>query len=939
MAANSSSQSISAAFEITAAAWPSRDFLHIPADACRDYADGSLTLSYGEARARIEALASRLRTAGYGPGHRVALALDNRPEFFLYFLALAKAEVSTVPLNAAMSVDELAYVLGHADVALAVTHLGAAAHVRAALPGTTPLHVLEGEIAAFARPAGPQVAGAGEAALLYTSGTTGKPKGCILTNEYFLEIGRLYTSLGGYCRFDGAGDRLATPLPVTHMNALACSFMAMLMTGGCLIQLDRFHPTTWWHSIRTSRATAFHYLGVMPAMLLSAPPSSEDNVSDSVRFAFGAGVDPRHHAAFEERFGVPLIEAWAMTETGAGAWITANREPRHLGQRCFGMAPPGLAWRIVDEGGADVGPGMTGELLVKRDGPDPRRGFFAGYYKDELATSQAWAHGWFHTGDLVRVGEDGSFFFVDRSKNIVRRSGENIAAVEVETALLTHGDVLASAVCPVVDDVRGEEVFAFVVLRPGISPSLETAIRLQSHCQGLLAYHKAPAYVAFRTKLPQTASQKLARAELRAHAAAAVQSATGFDLRHLKKRRAPAPVSRNPSAANGRARDYADVVLAAPVTVPYVRYSVRNAHWFVAQALSGLVKESGLDKADIDGLSLGSFTLAPDTAIGLTQHLGVTVRWLDHVPLGGACGIVAMRRALRAVQAGDAEVVACIGADTNHVDSFRQSLGSFSVFARDAVFPYGSGGPNASFAFLTSYYMRACGATREDFGKICVAQRDNALGYPHALFKKKLTLDEYLDARLIADPIRLFDCVMPCAGAEGFLVMTRQRAEALGLPYARVRSTCERHNAFPDDPIQTRGGWVLDREHLYGAAGVEPSDIDFVETYDDYPVMSVIQLEDLGFCRPGEGPEFIRRHSFSTDGTFPINTSGGQLSVGQAGCAAGFLGLVESIRQLTGRNLARPVAGARFGIAVGFGMITYDRGLCSGAAILSRANA
>jgi acetyl-CoA acetyltransferase len=298
-----------------------------------------------------------------------------------------------------------------------------------------------------------------------------------------------------------------------------------------------------------------------------------------------------------------------------------------------------------------------------------------------------------------------------------------------------------------------------------------------------------------------------------------------------------------------------------------------------------------------------------------------------------------MRRALRAVQAGDAEVVACIGADTNHVDSFRQSLGNFSVFARDAVFPYGSGGPNASFAFLTSHYMRTHGATPEDFGKICVAQRDNALGYPHALFKKKLTMADYLGARLIADPIRLFDCVMPCAGAEGFLVMTRGRAEDLGLPYVRVRSTCERHNAFPDDPIQTRGGWVLDREHLYGAAGVEPSDIDFVETYDDYPVMSVIQLEDLGFCPKGEGPDFIRRHSFRTDGTFPINTSGGQLSGGQAGCAAGLLGLVESIRQLTGRNLANPVPNARFGIAVGFGMITYDRGLCSGAAVLSRADA
>jgi acetyl-CoA acetyltransferase len=391
--------------------------------------------------------------------------------------------------------------------------------------------------------------------------------------------------------------------------------------------------------------------------------------------------------------------------------------------------------------------------------------------------------------------------------------------------------------------------------------------------------------------------------------------------------------------ASGNSRDYLDVVLAAPVTVPYVRYSTRSAHWFVAQALTRLLKESGLEKSDVDGLSLGSFTLAPDTAIGVTQHLGMTVRWLDHVPLGGASGIVALRRALRAVQAGDAEVVACIGADTNHVDSFRQALSSFSVFARDAVFPYGSGGPNASFAFLTSYYMRMYGATREDFGKLCVAQRDNALGYEHAIFKKKLTMEDYLDARLIADPIRLFDCVMPCAGAEAFLVMTRQRARALGLPYVIVRSTCERHNAFPDDPIQTRGGWVLDREHLYGAAGVEPSDIDFVETYDDYPVMSLIQLEDLGFCGKGEGPAFIRRHSFTTEGSFPINTSGGQLSVGQAGCAAGFLGLVEAIRQLTDRNLARSVPDARIGLAVGFGMITYDRGLCSGAAILGRADA
>jgi acetyl-CoA acetyltransferase len=220
-----------------------------------------------------------------------------------------------------------------------------------------------------------------------------------------------------------------------------------------------------------------------------------------------------------------------------------------------------------------------------------------------------------------------------------------------------------------------------------------------------------------------------------------------------------------------------------------------------------------------------------------------------------------------------------------------------------------------------------------------VAQRDNALGFPQALFKKKLTLDEYLNARLIADPIRLFDCVMPCAGAEGFLVMRRERAERLGLRHVRVLSTCERHNAFPEDPIQMRGGWVLDRERLYAQAQIGPSDVDFVQTYDDYPVMSLIQLEDLGFCAKGEGASFVRRHTLTSDGTFPINTSGGQLSAGQAGCAAGFLGLVEAIRQLSDQNLSKPVPNARHAMVVGYGMIAYDRGLCAGAAILARSGA
>jgi acetyl-CoA acetyltransferase len=251
------------------------------------------------------------------------------------------------------------------------------------------------------------------------------------------------------------------------------------------------------------------------------------------------------------------------------------------------------------------------------------------------------------------------------------------------------------------------------------------------------------------------------------------------------------------------------------------------------------------------------------------------------------------------------------------------------------VYPYGAGGPNASFAFLTSHYMRAFGARREDFGKLCVAQRDNALKFPHALFKKPLTLQDYLDARCIAEPLHLFDCVMPCAGAEAFLVMRRQRALDLGLRFTSVLGTLERHNSFPDDPIQMRGGWVLDRDELFAQAGVTRDQIDLVQTYDDYPVMSMMQFEDLGFCAKGEGPDFVRSHTFTNEGSFPTNTSGGQLSVGQAGAAAGFLGLTEAMRQVTDAPLGGAVPGARVALVSGFGMINYDRGLCCGAAILA----
>ena len=307
--------------------------------------------------------------------------------------------------------------------------------------------------------------------------------------------------------------------------------------------------------------------------------------------------------------------------------------------------------------------------------------------------------------------------------------------------------------------------------------------------------------------------------------------------------------------------------------------------------------------------------------------------------MGGAAGIVALRRAARAVQAGDASIVACVAGDTNQIDSFRQLLSSFSRFATDAAYPYGYGGPNANFALLTDRYMQEYGATREDFGRICVSQRQNALKSPRAVMKKPLSMEQYLAARPIADPIALFDCVMPCAGAEAFLVMPVEEAERRNLPYATIAGAIERHNAHAEDPVQLRGGWTMDIDELYAQAGCGPEDIDLLQTYDDYPVISMMQIEDLGFCAKGEAPRFVREHDLTTTGDFPHNTSGGQLSGGQAGAAGGFIGLVEAIRQVTGTAGGTQVAGARRAMVSGFGMINYDRGLCTGAAILEGAGA
>ena len=540
-------QTVHLAFKTTAARTPVADFLCVEPITARVYGIAAGSIAWGDAAAQVEALRAAYAHAGWGHGHRVGLLLENRPAFLFHWFALNALGASVVPINAELRAAELEHLIGHSEITFAVALPERAGDLRAAakragIAAFAAVPIGEGTFspppAATSAPrAGAPIGEHTECALLYTSGTTGRPKGCMLSNAYFLRAGRWYAELGGAAMVRRDTERVITPLPLNHVNAMAFSAMVVLTAGGCLVQLDRFHPRDWWATVRETRATIVHYLGVMPAMLLAAPVTAADR-DHHVRWGFGAGVDRANHAPFEQRFGFPLVEAWAMTETGAAACVMANREPRHIGASCFGRAESFVELRLVDEHGAEVPDGTPGELLVRSSGPDSRRHFFSGYLKDDAATAAAWAGGWFHTGDMVRRDGEGNLYFVDRKKNVIRRSGENISAVEVESVLNQHPAVKTSAVAATPDAVRGDEVLACIVLREPVPAAQRESLAasIVQHALDQLAYYKAPGYVAFVDVLPLTPSQKIQRGQLREMAQALPFSPDCIDTRAMKKR-------------------------------------------------------------------------------------------------------------------------------------------------------------------------------------------------------------------------------------------------------------------------------------------------------------------------------------------------------------------------------------------------------------------
>jgi acetyl-CoA acetyltransferase len=351
----------------------------------------------------------------------------------------------------------------------------------------------------------------------------------------------------------------------------------------------------------------------------------------------------------------------------------------------------------------------------------------------------------------------------------------------------------------------------------------------------------------------------------------------------------------------------------------------------IADAAAQALGDAGLEWRDVDGLAVSSFSLAPDHAVDLAWRLGLSVRWLMQDPHGGASGLAMLQHARAAVAAGDARIVLIVAGDHLEPGDFARLVGEFSVITRDELAPLGYGGPNMQFALLMQRHMARYGLGRETYGGVAVAQRRWAARNPGAVYRSELTLEAYLAAPAVVAPLCRYDCVPVVCGADAVVVA----APGLGARgrHVAIRAVAGRHNIDHQEGDGLSTGLTEVASELTAAAGWEPSAADVISVYDDYTVMALIQLHELGLVPDGDLERFVsvelveRRRA--------VNTSGGQLSAGQAGAAGGLHGLVEAVRQLRGAAGERQVHAARTALVTGYGMVLYRYGASAAAALLA----
>jgi crotonobetaine/carnitine-CoA ligase len=474
------------------------------------------SFSFAEMPDLAARFAGTLVAAGIRPGDRVALMCSNRAEFIECFLGCAWLDAIAVPINIASRGPQLQHILTNSGARLLIIEadlLGALDHVdmkglaleRIWLIGEQAASASFDRVAVAAVPprAGPVDPGATNPsqllAILYTSGTTGPSKGvCCPQAQYF------WWGLNGIRNLEiREADVLCTTLPLFHSNALGTFYQALL-AGATLVAEPRFSASRFWQSLIDHRATAAYVLGAMVPILLSRAPSPQEQ-SHSVRCGLGPGVPANLHIAFRQRCGIHLIDGYGSTETNfvIGS-TTADQRPGSMGTMVEGYHA-----RVLDPAGNEAKAGKAGELALRSD---DKLAFATGYFAMPDKTAEAFRDGWFHTGDRVVREPDGSFRFVDRLKDAIRRRGENISSFEVEQVLLSHPDVGTAAVFPVPSDLAEEEIMAAIVRRPG---GTLTESSLTEFCRPRLASFAMPRFIEFVDALPTTENGKVQKYKLR----------------------------------------------------------------------------------------------------------------------------------------------------------------------------------------------------------------------------------------------------------------------------------------------------------------------------------------------------------------------------------------------------------------------------------------
>jgi crotonobetaine/carnitine-CoA ligase len=478
---------------------------------------GATAWSFADAPALAAGRAAQLAAAGVTPGDRVAILSGNRPEFLEVFLGCAWLGAVAVPINTAARGPQLAHVLADSGARLIVVEAALAGVLEAvaAAPGIrleTAWVIGDGALPlrgiARSRPlpdfaateAVPHEARPGDIlTILYTSGTTGVSKGVASPHAHCFWWGANSADILGV----GEGDVLWTALPLFHINALNTFYQALL-TGATLVLASRFSASGFWPAVAEADATVSYLLGAMVPILLSRPPGPEDR-NHRLRTVLSPAVPEVFLDQFRARFGVAVVDGYGSTETNFVIGDrAADRVPGYMGR-----LRPGFSARVVDGDENPVPDGEPGELVLRADEP---YAFAAGYHGMAGATVEAWRNLWFHTGDRVVREAGGLYRFVDRLKDVIRRRGENISALEVEAAIASHPAVADVAVFPVPSDLAEDEVMAAVVLRDG---AVLAADALLDHCRTRLAYFALPRYVDFVPALPTTENGKVQKFRLR----------------------------------------------------------------------------------------------------------------------------------------------------------------------------------------------------------------------------------------------------------------------------------------------------------------------------------------------------------------------------------------------------------------------------------------